>query len=131
MGRHTKIIWAVLLTVYMAAVAYLCFMKPEDMPEIRPDLWGIPIDKVAHFAMFFPFPALAYATFRPVGHRKLRHFLILAVVTAAGSGLAMGTEHLQGLLEYRSYEVKDFYADALGIGCSAALTTVYILIKKH
>ncbi len=131
MKRHTKIIWAALLIVYMAAVAYLCFMKPDDMPEIRPDLWGIPIDKVVHFAMFFPFPALAYATFMPAGHRKFRHLLVLAVVSFAGVGLAMGTEHLQGLSEYRSYEIKDFYADALGMGCSAILTAVYILTKKN
>ncbi len=124
--RH---IWIVLFLLYMAAVAYLCFMKPDDIPEISPDLWGIPIDKAAHFLMFFPYTIIAYGAFRPFRDRTLNHILILSAVFAAGVGIAIGTEYLQGISEYRSYDIKDFYADLIGISSSAAMVLVYILLR--
>lgn len=89
--------WIALLCAYIIAIAYLCFMRPDDMPEIRPDLWGIPIDKIMHFIMFFPFPILAYAAFRPVGKNRMIHLAVLAIILVTGTGVALGTEHIQGL----------------------------------
>lgn len=125
--RHT---WIALLCIYIAAIAYLCFMRTDDMPEIRPDLWGIPIDKIMHFIMFFPYPVLAYASFRPAGRKRIVHLAVLTIVLVTGAGVAIGTEHIQGLIEYRGYDIKDFYADMVGMSCSSLLTCVYILTLK-
>lgn len=125
--RH---IWIALLCIYIAAIAYLCFMCPDDMPEIRPDLWGIPIDKVMHFIMFFPYPVLAYAAFRPAAGKRMVHLAVLVIILVTGAGVALGTEHIQGLIEYRGYDMKDFYADMIGMSCSALLTSLYILTIK-
>ena len=126
-GRH---MWIALLCAYIIVITYLCFMRPDDIPEIRPDLWGIPIDKVMHFIMFFPYPALAYAAFRPACEKIMVHLAVLLIIMVTGAGVALGTEHIQGLIEYRGYEILDFYADMLGMSCSAILTFVYILIMK-
>lgn len=56
--------------------------------------------------------------------------MVLFAVFAIGIGLAMGTEQLQSLSEYRSYEVEDFYADIFGMECSAFLTALYIIFRK-
>lgn len=130
MKNCKKKIWTATLCIYVMTVAYLCFMQPEDIPQIRQDLWGIPIDKVAHFLMFFPFPILAYASFRPTRKRRQSHLLVLLAVMVTGAVLAIGTELIQGLSEYRSYEISDFYADMLGIACSSIITAAYIMTFK-
>lgn len=127
-GRH---IWFGILCVYFAAVLFLCLMRPESIPQISLDLWGIPTDKAAHFLMFFPYPVIAYITFRPESNRKVLHLMVLIAVFATGIGIAMGTEQLQGLSEYRSYEITDFYADVLGMECSAFLTALFIIFRKE
>ncbi len=126
-----KPIWIALLCVYLAAVAYLCFMKPDGLPEVRPDIFGIPIDKLVHFFMFFPFPIVAYEAFKPNGQKKLIHITVLMILYAVGLGLAIGTEHIQGMLGYRSEDIKDFYADLTGISCATIMTAVYILAKRQ
>ncbi len=131
MKKRNKILWTVLFCLYLAAVAYLCFMRPDKLPEIKPDLWGIPIDKVAHFIMFFPYPIVAYGAFMPSGSRKILRIAILALLFAAGIGLAMGTEKLQGLSEFRTYDIKDFYADIIGMGAATVVLFIHILTKRN
>ena len=43
----------------MATVLFLCLMKPDDMPQPELYFFGLPLDKVADFLMFTPFPVLA------------------------------------------------------------------------
>lgn len=130
MNLRKRHIWALLFCMYIFMVAYLCFMRPDDLPQVRPDLWGIPVDKVVHFIMFFPYPILAYKAFRPAETKRSRHILVLLIILVTGAGVAMGTEKLQELSEFRSYEITDFYADMAGMAFSALLTSVFILIKK-
>ncbi len=131
MTINKKHIWGILFCLYLIAVAYLCFAKPDELPSVKPDFFGIPIDKMAHFMMFFPFPMVAYKAFRPKGENKGTRLLVLLIVYVVGMALAIGTEHIQGQLGYRSEDVQDFYADLIGISCSAAVTAVYILLKRH
>lgn len=126
--RH---IWLCILCIYFGAVLTVCLIRPESLPEVQPDLWGIPIDKVAHFLMFFPYPIIAYRTFRPTFSSRWIHLLVLAAIFAAGTGIAMGTERLQGMSEYRSFEMEDFYADILGMECSAVITALCIIFRKQ
>lgn len=130
MKIRKRYIWLVILFIYICSVAYLCFMKPDDIPTIDPYLWGIPVDKIAHFAMFFPYPFLAYAAFQPHGRRRYVHFIVLLILVIVGAGLAVGTEHIQGMLEYRSYDIADYMADMIGIGSSAFIIALYVLFRK-
>lgn len=130
MKIRKRYIWLVILFIYICSVAYLCFMKPDDIPTIVPYLWGIPVDKIAHFAMFFPYPFLAYAAFQPHGRRRYVHFIVLLIVVIVGAGLAVGTEQIQGMLEYRSYDIADYMADMIGIGSSAFIIALYVLFRK-
>ena len=125
--RH---IWAVVLCCYFAVILMLCLARPQHMAVLERSLWGIPMDKIAHFLMFLPYSTIAYIAFRPETGKKWRHLLVLLAVLAIGTGLAMGTEQLQGLSEYRSYEIEDFYADVIGMECSALVTALYIIFKK-
>lgn len=130
MKFRKRYIWLVILFIYICSVAYLCFMKPDEIPTIDPFLWGIPIDKLAHFAMFFPYPFLAYAAFQPHGKRRYIHFIVLLIVVIVGAGLAVGTEQIQGMLEYRSYDIADYMADMIGMGSSAFIIALYVLFRK-
>ena len=130
MKIRKRYIWLVILFIYICSVAYLCFMKPDDIPTIDPYLWGIPVDKIAHFAMFFPYPFLAYAAFQPDSRRRYVHFIVLLIVVIVGAGLAVGTEQIQGMLEYRSYDIADYMADMIGIGSSAFIIALYVLFRK-
>lgn len=131
MDFRKRNIWITAFCVYLAAVLYLCFMKPDSLPELRPDLWGIPLDKLAHFLMFFPFPLLSYIAFRPRQGGKWRSVAVLAVLYITGIGFAFGTEQLQGLSEYRSNDPYDFLADIIGMTASAIFTFGLILIMKN
>ncbi len=131
MKLNWKLIWTAMLFIYIAAVAHLCFMRPENLPQVSPDIFGIPLDKVVHFLMFFPFPIMAYMSFRPLKRNRFIHLAVLFVMYAVGVGLAIGTEHIQGQLGYRSEDIHDIYADFSGITLSALLTAVYILSKKR
>lgn len=130
MKFRKRYIWLVILFIYICSVAYLCFMKPDEIPTIDPFLWGIPIDKLAHFAMFFPYPFLAYAAFQPHDKRRYIHFIVLLIVVIVGAGLAVGTEQIQGMLEYRSYDIADYMADMIGMGSSAFINALYVLFRK-
>ena len=130
MKFRKRYIWLVILFIYICSVAYLCFMKTDEIPTIDPFLWGIPVDKLAHFAMFFPYPFLAYAAFQPHDKRRYIHFIVLLIVVIVGAGLAVGTEQIQGMLEYRSYDIADYMADMIGMGSSAFIIALYILSRK-
>lgn len=130
MKLKRRYIWAFILCCYFAAVLVLCLAKPVQIPALEKSLWGIPADKTAHFLMFLPYPCIAYTAFMPAECGRTRHLMVLIAVLAAGTGLAMGTERLQGLSEYRSYEIGDFYADVIGMAVSGIITAVYIITRK-
>ena len=96
-----------------------------------PTTWfGIPADKIAHMLMFLPFPILSYQAFHPYRTGVAGQYGLLAMFTAAGAALAFATEKLQGILEYRSYELADLAADGIGLAAGAAACAVYIYIHS-
>ena len=108
--------------LYLGTVLALCLIKPEGLPQVSPSFLGIPIDKVAHFLMFLPFVLLAYASLIKHDIQAGRKAAVLAILTLAGICLAIGTEYLQSLTEYRSCDINDLYADIIGIFAGTALT---------
>lgn len=125
--RHIS---AFLLCAYIVAVAVLCFMKPSSLPQVELDFFGIPMDKVVHFIMFLPFSILAYMTFWPADAGRIRKLAVLLVILIFGAGMAVATEKIQAMTGYRSGDIMDFAADMTGILAGAALTALFILLKK-
>ena len=130
MQLKRRYISAFLLCVYIVTVAVLCFMKPSSLPQVELDFFGIPMDKVVHFIMFLPFSILAYMTFWPADAGKIRKMAVLLVIVIFGAGMAVATERIQAMTGYRTGDIMDFAADMTGILTGAALTALFILLKK-
>lgn len=125
--RHMAIL---LFAFYLAAVAYLCFLKPGSIPVLRQFVFGIPTDKVIHFIMFLPYPFLAYISFCPDRKGVLTHMLALIAIIAVGAAMSMGVERLQ-IAAGRNYDIKDFYANIAGMAAGAAITLIFILARHR
>lgn len=125
--RHMAIL---LFAFYLAAVAYLCFLKPGSIPVLQQFIFGIPTDKVIHFIMFLPYPVLAYISFRPDRKGVLTHMLTFIAIIAVGAAMAMGVERLQ-IAAGRNYDIKDFYANIAGMAAGAAITLIFILARHR
>lgn len=130
MQLKMRYISAFLLCVYIVTVAALCFMKPSSLPQVELDFFGIPMDKVVHFIMFLPFSILAYMTFWPADAGKIRKMAVLLVIVIFGAGMAVATERIQAMTGYRTGDIMDFAFDMTGILTGAALTALFILLKK-
>ena len=124
-----KAIFITVFVIYLAAVIYLCLMKPDNLPQTELYLFGLPLDKVAHFLMFLPVPALAYMMLWEKGRKTWAELLILLSCLAVGVGLAFLTEHLQAMTQYRSSDIKDIYADMTGLGIGCIVVLINIAIK--
>lgn len=133
--KSTKTILSrILFLIYLAAIAFLCFMRVDTMPEIQKDLFGIPTDKIAHFIMFLPFPILAFLSFDHTTRKAWGAVLFALVTFVAGAAIAYGTEYVQGFLPYRSKDMSDFRADLLALVIStigAFLIDVSNLKKRN
>ena len=128
---YKRVISLTIFTVYLAAVAYLCFAKPEAVPHL-PEYWFcLPADKLGHFLMFLPFPFLGYMAFSHEEMDSRRKTILLACLLAAGAAIAVATEQVQALLQYRTADIDDLMADAIGIFCGGVATFLYITQKKR
>lgn len=118
-----------LLILYIIAVAILCFGRFNGGVDMSSELFGIPKDKIAHFAMFLPYPILMYLAFYRPGS-KVRLVLFLTAVIIAGGILAGATELIQGMLQYRSADITDFRADCLGILSGSIITVTAGILRQ-
>lgn len=131
MGVRKKIIFTALFCLYMAAVLFLCLMKPDDMPQPELYFFGLALDKVAHFLMFTPFPVLAVLMFWNKERKVYADIILLLGIGLLGVGLATGTEYLQSLTQYRTSDIKDFHADICGLAAGCSLSLLMIILKRH
>ena len=131
MTPRARLIFRILLLVYLAVVLVLCFGQFSSSPDIPKTLLGIPMDKVAHFLMFLPFPILCFLAFDRYTE-NLRSTLIFTSVTfAVGLLLALGTEWGQAhLTSYRDGNGWDFFADALALTLSSVFVLFWDLRKQ-
>lgn len=128
-GKRTFII---IFCIYMAAVAAVCFLRPDNLPDLKTDNWlGIPVDKLLHFLMFLPFPILSGAAFIHADRAVTRQLLCLILLGIIGAATAYGTEIIQGETGYRSYEIADFYADITGIATGIIISAGYMIINRR
>ena len=129
MTTAKSILSRILFLLYLGAVAALCFISGDSLPDIQRSIWGIPTDKLAHFAMFLPFPILFYLAW---DHKsgKISGVLGFALLNlAAGSLVAALTEWVQKYLPTRSMDLHDFRSDLLALGISTLL--VFIIDITH
>ncbi len=125
-----RIIYSILFCLYIAAVAYICFARPEDIPQL-PDIWpGLPSDKVVHFLMFIPYTILGFIIFYPSEGNVWKQVMLIAVLLVTGMGMAIGIEQIQALLSYRSAETDDIAADAAGLAAGALTTLMYMMNRR-
>ena len=119
-----------LFLLYLIALAFLCFGHFETMTQAPTEFLGIPTDKIVHFLMFLPFPFLLYLALK-VDTRRWYHSLLLAAgLLVIGAAVAYATEYLQGLTDYRCYDILDFKADVTALSVSSCI--VYITdISRH
>lgn len=130
-NRTRSIIFTIATVLYIAAVGYLCFANFNKLPEMPRTLFGIPMDKVVHFCMFFPFPILAYLAYDKLTDTPLKAFGALISICAIGAIFAGLTEIVQGMLPYRSQDMHDYAADCLAIGLAGIITFIIDVSKMR
>ena len=128
-NQPRSIIAKIVMLLYVVAVAYLCFANFHKLPEVPKTFLGIPMDKIVHFCMFFPFPILAFFAYDKLTETPLQALAALLCICAFGGIFAGLTEIVQGMLPYRSQDIKDYNADLLSIGISGLLVFVYDISK--
>ena len=126
----TRIVYIFFFCIYIMAVFYLCFAKPDDMPSIEISFFGLPIDKVVHFLMFLPFPILAFKALDSENLKSGRRILLISGIAAAGGAIATLTEFMQGYLSYRSEDPYDLFADFIGLCTGIAGVIIYLIFRK-
>ena len=127
-GHHIS---RVLFGLYIMAVGAVCFSRPESIPSITFDWFGLPADKIVHCMMFIPFPILAFLAFIPGSHSNVRKIVDLALIGMCGAAIAYATEQVQGMLGYRSLEINDFLADIMGISVGVTVMLGVIVLKTR
>lgn len=129
MTSPKAILSRILFLLYLCAIAMLCFMHTDKLPDVQKFILGIPTDKVVHFIMFLPFPILAYLAYDHLTNKVGAAVLFSFITLVLGLLFAYGTEYIQGRLPYRSMELNDFKADAIAIAISCVF--VFIVDVTH
>lgn len=130
MEKKAQIISRILFCLYLTAVILLCIIKTESLPELPKTFLGIPLDKIAHFIMFLPFPILSYATFCHKDSSIWRDLALMAIICITGGVFAYSTEILQSMTDYRSSDIMDIAADGAGLLCGTLAIIIYIIFRK-
>ncbi|HBN01133.1 MAG TPA: hypothetical protein DD383_00625 [Rikenellaceae bacterium] len=132
--KKRNIFTLLLFLAYLAAVAYCCFWHFSELPNIGQDsIFGIPMDKIVHFLMFFPFPFLCFLAFVRRTYKPRHTVLAVGIVFLTGCAIAAGTEIGQSFMEYRSCDVLDFAADSIALAISSIIVMLIDLhiVKTH
>ena len=125
-----RLIFKILLVLYLATVAWLCFGHFSSIPNVKMSYWGIPTDKIVHFLMFFPFPLLAFGAFDKFTTKPWHSLVFVLTVFGIGCLLASATEIGQAYTTYRSGDPHDFLADGLALAISCIIVLVIDLCKQ-
>lgn len=131
MSRGNKIAFQIIFWLYVAGVLFLCFGHFDSTPSIPTSFLGIPTDKIVHFAMFFPFPILAFLAFDRFTETVKSTLLFVGITFIVGLLLAFATEWGQAhLTEYRSGDPLDLTADTLALLISSMVVALVDISKQ-
>ena len=127
MKTRSVTLFRILLVLYIATVAVLCFAHFRNMTEVPTTIFGLEADKVIHFLMFLPFPLLAYLAVGKQPKTPGRALWAVLALFFIGSLIAAGTEIVQRFLPYRSADPLDFKADTLALAIGSLITFILML----
>ena len=121
-------LFRILTLIYIGLVAWLCFSNMQSISQVPRTFWGIETDKLVHFAMFLPFPVLAFLCFRTdkMGIGAVVGLIVL--IFAVGCLLAWSTEYVQGFLPYSTQDSVDWKADMIALAISSTVMFLISLI---
>lgn len=127
------IIFRMLFVLYLAAVLFLCLADFSGISviDLNDKFLGIPKDKIVHFLMFLPFPALCFLSFKEHSVKPLQSALRVILIFTTGCLIAAGTELIQELTPYRVADRLDFYADSLALAVCSIAVLIFDLSKKQ
>lgn len=127
MKKHNStraLVFRTLMLLYIFAVMYLCFAHFDSIPDVPRELFGIPMDKLVHFCMFFPFPIFGFYAYDRVTDTPLKAFAAVIILFSFGGIFAGLTEMVQGMMPYRTEDMLDFKADLIGLGLASMIVLV-------
>lgn len=131
-GSFRSYLSRIVLVLYVISVCLLCFLNLGPGIEMSSEWFGIPKDKIAHFLMFFPYPALVTLVFYKPGWKISRFVGFLLIVLVSGMVAGGLIEIIQSFSDYRSCDINDFRADCLGLFSGAVLTlTIWLAVRKN
>lgn len=117
-------------TYLITLLCLMLFSFDSDQMEIPKQLFGIDIDKIVHFLLFFPFPILAWMSLSETFTKRYGNWSLL-IIAISGLALAALTESAQILNPDRSYDPKDMVANFLAILISSLLMTLFFSLKRY
>lgn len=125
--RKTYIVVTALFALYIMAVLCLCLLDLSDKtPELPKYLFGIPMDKIAHFTMYFAYPILCWLLLTYNRQIKLQHKHLFSTIFITGIVFAAFTETAQGVFTtYRDSDPMDMLANFLGISTACILMKLF------
>ncbi|MBQ2913359.1 MAG: VanZ family protein [Bacteroidales bacterium] len=121
--RKTYIVVTALFALYIVAVLCLCLLNLSDKtPELPKYLFGIPMDKIAHFVMYFAYPVVGWLLLTYNKQIKINRKYVFSTIFITGVAFAAFTETAQGLFTiYRDSDPLDMLANFLGISAACIL----------
>ncbi len=130
MTKKIAIIYKILFFAYLISLVLLMVLTfKTDQMDIPKHIFGIPVDKVVHFILFFPYPILTWLTFNDSLRKKIKN-LTYVLIPISGLFLATITETIQLLNSSRSYDPKDLMANYIAILSGSLLITIISLFSK-
>lgn len=127
--RITYTAVSALFAAYIVAVLCLTLLDLSDKtPELPKYFLGIPMDKIAHFLMYFAYPITGWLMLSYNKNIKIGQKHLFACLIISGLAFAAFTETAQGIFTtYRESDPLDFVANIIGIftGC----ITIWLLRK--
>lgn len=116
-----------LFAIYIALVFFFCLYSFGDTGiNLTEYIFGIRVDRIAHFIMFFPYPISAWLALK-ASLRKLFPGFPQTMVLLSGLGLAFVAETLQKLNPARESDMFDLAANFTAI---ASGTLVIFIFRK-
>lgn len=127
--RKTYFIVSALFVVYIVAVLCLTLLDLSDKTlELPKYFLGIPMDKIAHFLMYFAYPITGWLMLSYNKNMKIGQKHLFACLIISGLAFAAFTETAQGLFTtYRESDPLDFVANIIGIFSGSI--TIWLLRK--
>ena len=125
--RKTYVAVTALFALYIITVLCLTLLNLSDKtPELPKYFLGIPMDKLAHFLMYFAYPIVCWLMLTYNKRIKINHKYLFSTILITGLTFAAFTETAQGLLTtYRDADPMDFVANILGIFSASLLMRIF------